>query len=109
MVTLVSGAHEGAVTMNVIRGDCDGPTFMNVVDPIGVAVQPCGTCSASRTHGSVALPECVRRTVTWSLWPGTNSRGASTTTCRAPAVCAIEKDPRRGRFASAEESPRYTR
>ncbi len=67
---------------------------MNVVAPIGAAVQPCGSCSASRTDGSVALPECVNRTVTWPLWPGTNSRWS-----------IHDHLPRRGRLRDRERTP----
>ena len=41
--------------------------------------------------------------------PAVTVDGAVTTTCRAPGVAVTANAPRRGRFASAEESPTKTR
>ena len=67
-------------------GALPGRTLTNTVGPTGVAVQPCGSCSASRTLPSIALPDAVSVTRTTEVLPGCTTEGALTETCRAAGV-----------------------
>jgi hypothetical protein len=81
-------------------------TEVNCVGLVAVAVQPCGSCSASRTSGIVSSPEADSCTCTVEAWPGCIADGALTTTCRAAGVAPIVNVPCSGRPEGAEESPR---
>src|SRR6516225_11509259 len=94
--------------MNVTAGAWPGDTEPKLVGPVGLAVQPSGSCSARRTAFSVALPPAVSVTRTAAAWPGCMVEGALTVTWREPAVVPMVNEPCNGSPASAEESPTYT-
>ena len=107
--SLAFTASAGGVTVNVAVAARAGVTVPNTVGPSACAVQLCGSCSASRTPCSTWFPPEPRVTVTRAGWPAVTDDGALTLACRSPGVAGTANEPRSGRFASAEESPTYTR